>query len=340
MQSLFNKDLINAIESSLKEAEERKMKEDEDFNKAIQLSLNIAPTKKSPNKKFKYEDFNKVSKIENSPKKSPTKPTKNNSPTKPTKKSPKKDEPIELKNQGNSCFINASLQLIDNLEFTNLNYVDNINIDSILKLLKYRNPDVITDVNDNFYKNEQEDVSVFLVPIVDNLRNYKKINVDIKVVTSYYNCDTPKNSHTSLEPLIHISLNGDDIQQCLNFDQTIFKLDKPTVHNNCTHMQTMFKPIENTQNIIIQLRRYTIDMKKNKKYIKPNAIIKIDGKRFALKGCIIHLGNIDGGHYTYLSFNNGKPDTYINDNKIGIYNQSHLNNFETNGYIYLYSKVK
>jgi ubiquitin C-terminal hydrolase len=62
---------------------------------------------------------------------------------------------------------------------------------------------------------------------------------------------------------------------------------------------------------------------------------------FQILGCICHSGTLNGGHYTYASFKNGKPDKYYNDGAVsdlGSDNGTRLN-LKTWCYVLLFERV-
>ena len=287
-------------------------------------------------------------------------------------KSPKKAREImRLTNKGCSCFVNASLQLIDSLDFSR-NKVVNDNehettkllVDFITKkrddealdkLLKQKDP--ITSIQ--YYNNSQEDTGEFLIKMLAFL-NEKYINVTVQEITSFVNCindefPEPKTENSNYINLYLNNKKNSDLKSLLDFNQKTIELEKPTEISGCTSNKLTYMPKRTTRNIIIQISRFSgksyLNNEKSRKKIIPNPILTFEnGSQFELTGCIIHKGEtIANGHYTYLSFKkNGEPHQYIDDlggkNYVQDYKKLEKTkemkeiNYVTNGYIYLYTK--
>lgn len=348
--------------------------DDDDDNKALQKAIlnSFLPQekKKSPKKAIKKKLL--------SPKKTEKSRKRLASPSSKKQKSPKKskknhddeDNIMRLRNKGNSCFANAALQLIDSLSFLPNSLVDS-NKDThkhkteklLVDLIRERNTgnqiDKLLIQEDDYtkrkyYNGSQEDTGEFLMSMLYFL-NKKYINVSFKEITSFDNCEgfVPETADRDL-PYINLYLNNksiNDLQSLLDDEQKTIPLQKPTekIHGigGCLSKKLTYSPNPTTRNIIIQLSRFigsTENAKKNKQKITPPSILRFyNGSLFELTGCIIHIGQtIGNGHYTYLSFKkDGEPHQYIDDlssDYVQNYVKRVNNNYETNGYIYLYTK--
>lgn len=94
--------------------------------------------------------------------------------------------------------------------------------------------------------------------------------------------------------------------------------------------------------VVIQVKRFEFNpdftSRKIRSVVVADEKISIDNKHFILEGCIIHSGELAGGHYVYLTFDNGKPNLIINDEKISKDND-YLRTLHTDGYVYLYRRI-
>lgn len=347
----FMKNLQKGIKASLKEAEDN-----EEYMKNLQKGIKASLIESQKSRK---RQVSPSSKNQKSPKKSKK------------QKSPMNDDDsniMRLLNKGTSCFVNAALQLIDSLSFlpnTVVESTEHKTAKILLDLLHQRNNrnqlDRLLKQEDDYtkrkyYNGSQEDSGEFLMSMLDFL-NKKYIHVSLNEITSFDECKgiVPEPANRDL-PYINLYLMNEeihDLQNLLDYEQQSTKLQKLTEKINgvggCKFKKLTYIPYSTTRNIIIQLSRFgigsMIDSKKNKQIITPNAILRFDnGSKFQLTGCIIHVGkNIANGHYTYLSFKkDGEPHQYIDDlggsNYVQNYVKRTKNNYETNGYIYLYTK--
>jgi len=342
----FLKNLEKGIKASLIEADEK-----EEFLKNLQKGIKASLIEAEKSRKRLASPSSKKQK-------SPKKSKKND------------DNIMRFINKGNSCFANAALQLIDSLSFlpnTVVGSTEHKTAKILLDLLHQRNNynqlDTLLKQKDDYtkrkyYNGSQEDSGEFLMSMLDFL-NKKYIHVSLKEITSFDECKgiVPEPANRDL-PYINLYLMNEtihDLQNLLDDEQKATTLEKLTEKTNgiggCKFKKLTYMPYSSTRNIIIQLSRFgmgsIINAEKNKQKITPTPILKFDdGKKFQLTGCIIHVGNtIANGHYTYLSFKkNGEPHHYIDDlggsNYVQDYVKKANNNYETNGYIYLYTKKK
>lgn len=343
----FIKNLKKGIKASLQEAEDR-----EEFLKNLQKGIKASLIEA---KKSRKRLVSPSSKKQKSPKKS-------------KKNTHDDDENImKLINKGNSCFANAALQLIDSLFFlpnTVVGSTEHKTAKLLLDLLHDRNnhnqlDELLKQEDDytkrKYYNDSQEDSGEFLMSML-NFLNKKYIQVSLKEITSFDDCRgiVPEPANRDL-PYINLYLMNEtihDLQNLLDDEQKTIMLEKHTEKTNgiggCKLKKLTYIPNDSTRNIIIQLSRFGMDSienaEKNKQKITPTPTLRFDnGSKFQLTGCIIHVGKtIANGHNTYLSFKkDGEPHQYIDDlghNYVENYVKKAKNNYETNGYIYLYTK--
>jgi ubiquitin C-terminal hydrolase len=87
--------------------------------------------------------------------------------------------------------------------------------------------------------------------------------------------------------------------------------------------------------LIITLKRYSNNNKKNNQEIDMPYNFAFIDKNFYLRGIIYHSGSTNGGHYVYYGNKNNQWYLY-NDSSISLINEQIINNIKKLGYIYLY----
>lgn len=118
-----------------------------------------------------------------------------------------------------------------------------------------------------------------------------------------------------------------------------------TINKNTISTQTVIIPDPKQQYLIIVLMRYRSDGSKITTPINLNdARITLGAFRFGIKGCISHHGGSpNGGHYTYVAFEGGKPKMVYDDSNIVDY-ATYLNTVDrtrtvdTEGYVLLFER--
>ena len=255
-----------------------------------------------------------------------------------------------LENEGNSCFINAAIQLIDDLSLEvkrSRHKPKDRPTRTLLQLLKNRNEtNELSDILDMYYEGVQSDADEFVKTILDLLAQDKSISISVSEVTQFLQQSLiSKNRFRFVKEnvlesnTIDIFIHGcKTIQECLDNSQN--ELDElESGDYNYTHKRITYKPTG--RDLVITLKRYDYTGAKLQRKIQPDPVITFGTSRYDLKSCIIHLGrHLTSGHYTYLTFNeSGEPDVYISDDKIQVYRKNEMNDYTKNGYIYLYKKV-
>lgn len=255
------------------------------------------------------------------------------------------DFPLETSNK---CFINSSIQLIDNMDLNNFRRrrtegeEDDVT-DSLLNLLITRDISNISGILNVHYHKVQEDSAELLLAILDKISNF--ISLNVKIRTSFLICKNPEDSPPQEEnyPLLMLQLTGETIQNCILQYQNIEKID---VESNCEYKKNEILPTGN--DLIIQLTRFNNDRGKNLQKVVPDNYIQFTNNNiYKLKGCIIHHGDhsTETGHYSYLHFDKeGNSGLWLDDlnyKNANNYDKNNKNysNYETHGYIYLYKLV-
>lgn len=255
-----------------------------------------------------------------------------------------------LENKGNSCFINAGIQLIDDLSLDvkrSRQKPKERSTRTLLQLLRNRNENnELSEILEMYYEGVQSDADEFVKTMIDLLARENYINITVSEATQFLQQSLLASNrfrfvreNVVASNTIDIFINGcKTIQECLDNSQN--ELDElESGEYNYTHKRIAYKPTG--RDLIITLKRYDYTGAKLQRKIQPDDLISFGTARYYLKGCIIHLGrHLSSGHYTYLTFNeNGEPDVYISDDKTQLYRKNEMNDYLKNGYIYLYKKV-
>jgi ubiquitin C-terminal hydrolase len=277
---------------------------------------------------------------------------------------------VGLINFGNTCFMNASLQLL--FCATKLgSFVTNINnIDSNSDLFKYiqtwkdymapetktLGPRMIYSrymfLNKNYLGLTQEDSHEFLTFTLDDLLvELKKLNIDevlnkinkiysIKFTQSVFYKTNNNTSNTEIyENILSLPINDESVslENCYN----LYK------HQEEEDFTIDYNIIEFPKYIFVSLKRFKI-LSENQS-IKINTEIEIPFEtnmfsniyNYRLKGFIIHSGNINGGHYYAYGCRKIDGTTRwfcYNDITVSDASLEQVHNESKIAYIYLYSK--
>jgi ubiquitin C-terminal hydrolase len=276
-------------------------------------------------------------------------------------------------NLGNTCYLNAGLQMIiQNKDLCNL-ILENSQHSEILKkieffILSYYNnnnennniisPQIIKELVENkkelFMGCSQQDSTEFIIyflNIIDDelLKINKKLTVNliygiefnIRIKCKLLNCLTIYNNKEYNNFLI---LNIDNDDKTLDDIYLKFKSGEKLDGDNkfycekCKDKRIASKRsnIENFSNhLIIWIKRFNV----NNNYISKNCQLldfPLTWKNKILRGFIIHYGNINGGHYIYISFINNNWIVF-DDSNIILINDEQLKQLLPNAYVLYYS---
>jgi len=272
---------------------------------------------------------------------------------------------IGLRNNGNTCYLNACLQLLSHsgkltLKLYNHMKKNEKNLTNIEKTLLYLiinkwftnkiryNPIKIQreigKVNDLFNPLycAQNDSSESMIYIID-LLNVNFGNIFKNKIKNHLQCNICKKIRTKNEILNIISV---DIKYHINESIKSFlkreKLEDKINCNNCkikteTYKKFTFDQLSN--NLIIHLKRFkqvnNLYVKDRSKIICPD-YITINKNNYELRGVIIHVGRIKGGHYYFIGKNLINIWYKYDDILVKkLYNTDIIND----GYIYYYEKI-
>ena len=272
---------------------------------------------------------------------------------------------IGLNNNGNTCYLNACLQLLSHsgkltLKLYNYMKKNEKKLTNIEKTLLYLiinkwftnkiryNPIKIQreigKVNDLFNPLycAQNDSSESMIYIID-LLNVNFGNIFKNKIKNHLQCNICKKIRTKNEILNIISV---DIKYHINESIKSFlkreKLEDKINCNNCkikteTYKKFTFDQLSN--NLIIHLKRFkqvnNLYVKDRSKIICPD-YITINKNNYELRGVIIHVGRIKGGHYYFIGKNLINIWYKYDDILVKkLYNTDIIND----GYIYYYEKI-
>jgi ubiquitin C-terminal hydrolase len=273
-----------------------------------------------------------------------------------------------LNNIGNTCYLNSGLQmLIQNSTFCttvleNKDKSDNLKI--LAKFIeeyktsskKAITPDAIKKMVEKkrkiFKGNGQQDSTEFIITlfeiISDDIKEIDKLfEVETKTIIKCKLIGCLKESHT-LEKnnclIIPIPEEATDLDDCYRSFKVHELLDGADMYycSNCKDKRIASKKIliESWPNdLIIGLKRFQT---KNEKQSKINKDINIPFEwrhDYTIKGAIIHSGNINGGHYVYISRNIEENNWIMcDDSSTSTLNDRQAQNYLNKAYMLYYVK--
>jgi len=230
-----------------------------------------------------------------------------------------------LNNMGNTCYLNASFQmLIQNKDFCML--VQTLNEPDMLLLNKFINDyyglenqapltprvvkDIVAKANPVFEKFNQEDSAEFLGYFLNSNNTFNRLFEIETLVT--VKCKLRKCLHTSSHFEKHIMLDLPIDNSCENLDDCYrnFKVHEKLEGDDmydcpmCKCKRIGSKKLEVSKwpnHLLIHLLRFTSEQRKINVDIDVPFVWR---HGYTLKGAVIHSGNYGGGHYFYISKNN------------------------------------
>lgn len=268
---------------------------------------------------------------------------------------------IGLKNNGNTCYLNASLQLLTHSGEFILKlykyYKNNKNITLIEKELllliikKWFSNEIIHNPlniqielskKNSIFKPEfceQNDASELLCCLIEEFQPLFK-NIFISKFNSILICKKCNYRKERIEDFNILSL---DVTNHLNESfKNFFKketLDDKVNCEKCNKKQIFDKKFEINKlsnNIIIHLKRFNNKLEKNKQKIHANNILTLNNINYELRGTIVHNGSFQYGHYFFLGKN--LSNQWFNYNDSVIYKLK-LDEILSNGYIFYYERI-
>lgn len=277
-----------------------------------------------------------------------------------------------LRNLGNTCYMNAGIQmLINNKELCTVIYQED-NSNKFVRILqqfikvyhsnnqKVLNPSFIKEymgkLNEEFYGFNQNDSSEFITLFLDNLNkilgnniidNIFRIKINNTVKCKMLDClHKRNNTETSVKLMLNIEKHFTDLDDCYRHFKKSEKLDRDNMVDceKCkkkTIVSRKAEIIEWPDNLLVVLKRFNFNsggrLSKNSQTIK----VPLEWRRgYQLHGVVFHSGSTSGGHYVYIGNNNNEWYLYNDDSVTKINNSTQLNNYINNGYIYYFKKFR
>lgn len=277
-----------------------------------------------------------------------------------------------INNIGNTCYMNAGLQLIFNCTILTKFFLNNNFKSNILNSYKYLlyqydenrlDPNIIKNIigkkNKNFNNNDQNDSHEFLITLIDLLdeelkKEFKNTNKKIlnikytnlldilfnnRIISNIESIKTDESSkNTSYERIISLSLKD-------NIYESIADFQKSELLKNQWFSENEKKKIDinkylninkYSKYLIFHLKRLINTNLKSNKNVQFYKIIEFESTKYDLRSIVIHIGSGNGGHYVAVIKRNDK--WYLCDDNV--ISNVNVDNYLNNGYIYLYSKLR
>jgi ubiquitin C-terminal hydrolase len=281
-------------------------------------------------------------------------------------------------NLGNTCFYNSTLQSIFRCEdlITTLRNYEGQN--KLLRYLKitiedyFLKPNVheigpslllrsFDQMNPNFVLGTQADAEECLTYFLDNFEMATKtegINITPLFdcsLASQVTCPTCNSSsiNNASEKLITIPIkNYDNFNNAYNHflaDETLDD-DNKWLCEKCNVKVAAKKRLiirGRPKYLFIELKRFEHEWIKQFNKTKTTKItndilmpdnIQMENIQYTIKGCIFHMGGVNGGHYIYYNLVNNKWVKFNDENISDVINENEINDIKNKGYVYLYEK--
>jgi hypothetical protein len=275
-----------------------------------------------------------------------------------------------LNNMGNTCYLNAGLQMIlQNKDFCstileNHNKSENLQVMSNFIKEYYTSPQksvtpmeikrLVSKKKGIMMGNKQEDSYEFMIFLLDILNDDLKgelntifeIKSETTIKCKIKKCLTISRSIGKNNYLIlPIDSNDNDLDDCYRNYKSHEKLEGNEMYycDNCKEKRIASKRvgvIDWSKHLIIVLNRYVnngSNLRKNNKEIK----IPIDWRHdFTIKGAVIHSGGMGGGHYVFIGRDiKTNVWTMYDDSSTSSIRPEQVQNYLNRAYIFHYQNI-
>lgn len=277
-------------------------------------------------------------------------------------------------NMGNTCYLNAGLQMIiQNVDLCNLvlKYIQqSIILNKIGNvILEYHNSQnsitpieikkIVEERQEIFFGYQQQDSSEFVICLLNiieeeikkidinskEIENIFGINMNIRVKCKYNTClqisNTKETNNFLLLDIDQDSSTLDDLYRKFKSSELLLDDNQYFCEKcNCKRIASKRYQVTYWPNyLLINLKRFKQNghyLTKENKHIDINMSWRHD---MELIGAVIHYGNINGGHYVYVGKN--LNNWYLfNDNSVSeIKSENELNNILNFAYLLAYKKI-
>jgi len=279
-------------------------------------------------------------------------------------------------NFGNTCFYNSTLQCIFRCELLIETLKNYNGTNQLLKFLSITIKDYFFDnsvirigpslllrsyrqMNSNFQMGSQEDAHECLTYFLDNFDMATKsegLNItqlfDYNLISQLtcpkcsFQSESKSNDKIIVLPIKNYTTFEDAFANFLSIEQlsddNLWKCDN-CKQNVAANKKLVIKG--SPKYMFIALKRFEHEYIKAFNKIKTSKItnsvtmpsnININNTSYEMKGCIIHLGGLNGGHYVYFHKFENSWSKFNDDN---VSSENDVDNIKNSGYIYLYQKI-